>query len=100
MFQNTEMSAAISPFSWTQMIRAATVSRKRMMRVASALEAARLPYAVVGDHAVEFWVGRADPSAIRTSKDGGVGLVDESFIANLSPELRERLRMIFDTPEG
>jgi hypothetical protein len=29
-----------------------------------------------------------------------VGLVDRSFLEKLSPELRDRLQIIFDTPEG
>ena len=162
------------------MIHAATASHELMLRISGALEAARLPYAVAGDHAVEFWVGRADPAATRTSKDleilirrcdfvaveetlegAGdavhvvfasekvkedspaaspdiseseegdqfrvvtlealvrmklaafrdkdrthlrdlieVGLVDQSFFEKIPPELRSRLQMIFDTPEG
>jgi len=42
---------------------------KRLCRVASALDAAKIAYAVVGGNAVAAWVARADPSATRASKD-------------------------------
>ena len=162
------------------MVRGATKSRDVVLRVATVLSAANLPNAIAGDHAVEFWVGRADSAATRTSKDVEilirrsdvavvkeilgvdsdavkvvfasekvkedspaaspdiseseegdqfrvvtlealvkmklaafrdkdrthlrdlieVGLVDESFLERLPLELRSRLQMIFDTPEG
>ena len=42
---------------------------KRLKRVAAALEAAHIPYAVVGGNAVASWVARMDPSATRATKD-------------------------------
>jgi hypothetical protein len=41
---------------------------RRLRRVTAALDAARIPYAVVGDNAVAVWVARADPSATRATK--------------------------------
>ncbi|MCL4741821.1 MAG: nucleotidyltransferase family protein [Phycisphaerales bacterium] len=42
---------------------------RRLRRVAAALDAAGVPYAVVGGNAVAAWVGRVDPSATRATKD-------------------------------
>ena len=42
---------------------------KRLKRVAAALEAAHIPYAVIGGNAVASWVARMDPSATRATKD-------------------------------
>ncbi len=42
---------------------------KRLRRVTAALDAAGIPYAVVGGNAVATWVARVDPSATRATKD-------------------------------
>ncbi len=42
---------------------------QRLRRVTSALEAAGVPYAVVGGNAVAAWVGRVDQAATRATKD-------------------------------
>lgn len=42
---------------------------KRLRRVAAALDAADIGYAVIGGNAVAAWVARVDPSATRTTKD-------------------------------
>ena len=39
------------------------------MRAAAALDAARVPYAVVGGNAVAAWVSRADEAAVRNTRD-------------------------------
>lgn len=41
----------------------------RLRRAAAALDAARIPYAVVGGNAVAAWVGRVDQGATRATKD-------------------------------
>lgn len=43
--------------------------QQRLRRVASALDAAGIRYAVVGGNAVAAWVGRVDPGATRATKD-------------------------------
>jgi len=43
--------------------------RQRLLRAAGALEAARVPYAVVGGNAVAAWVSRVDESAVRNTRD-------------------------------
>lgn len=55
--------------TWERMIRAVEVVRERLSRAAAALEAAGVPFAVVGGHAVANWVSRVDPEAIRNTRD-------------------------------
>lgn len=43
--------------------------RDRLLRSTGALEAARIPYAVIGGNAVAAWVARVDDSLVRTTKD-------------------------------
>jgi hypothetical protein len=42
---------------------------RRLKLVSSALDAAGIPYAVVGGNAVAAWVARVDPAATRATKD-------------------------------
>jgi hypothetical protein len=50
--------------------------RDRLRSAVNTLEDAHVPYAVIGDNAVEAWVSRADESAVRTSQDVEI-LVDQ-----------------------
>lgn len=43
--------------------------QQRLRKVTTALDAAGVPYAVVGGNAVAAWVGRVDPGATRATKD-------------------------------
>lgn len=43
--------------------------RARLLRVTAALNAAGIPYAVIGGNAVAEWVGRVDDGAVRFTKD-------------------------------
>lgn len=42
---------------------------KRLRKVTAALDAANIPYAVIGGNAVATWVARVDPGATRATKD-------------------------------
>lgn len=42
---------------------------QRLRKVTAALDAAGIPYAVIGGNAVACWVGRVDPGATRATKD-------------------------------
>jgi hypothetical protein len=55
--------------SWERMERAVEKVRQRLLRAASALEQAGVPYAVVGGNAVAAWVSRVDESAVRNTQD-------------------------------
>ncbi|HMN40072.1 MAG TPA: hypothetical protein PKE29_04450 [Phycisphaerales bacterium] len=52
---------------------------QRLRRVTAALDAASVPYAVVGGNAVAAWVSTIDPAAARTTKDVDL-LVDRSQV--------------------
>jgi Uncharacterised nucleotidyltransferase len=52
-----------------RMVRAVEKVRDRMQRAAAALEAAGIPYAVVGGNAVAYWVARVDEAAVRNTQD-------------------------------
>lgn len=43
--------------------------KERLRRAVAALEAAGIPHAVWGGHAVAAWVARIDPAAVRTTVD-------------------------------
>ena len=61
--------AATVVSGWERSMLAAERVRERMRRAATALEAANVPYAVIGGHAVAEWVGRIDPAAVRNTQD-------------------------------
>jgi hypothetical protein len=55
--------------SWKRMSNAVENVRRRLLRAAQALEAARVPYAVAGGNAVAAWVSRVDETAVRNTQD-------------------------------
>ncbi len=52
-----------------RMVLAVEKVRERVKRAATALDAAGIPYAVVGGNAVAAWVSQVDPSAVRNTQD-------------------------------
>lgn len=64
-----EKMTMLHEVSWERMIRAVEKVRDRLLRAARALEAAGVPYAVVGGNAVAAWVSRVDESAVRNTRD-------------------------------
>jgi hypothetical protein len=60
---------ALQPHGWERSAVAAEQVRERLRRSVAALEAAGIPYAVIGGNAVAEWVGRADEAAVRTTQD-------------------------------
>lgn len=57
------------PVSWERMIRAVEKVRDRLNRAVSALDAAGVPYGVIGGNAVASWVSRVDETAVRNTQD-------------------------------
>ena len=55
--------------SWERMIRAVEKVRQRLLRAASTLEKAGIPYAVAGGNAVAAWVSRVDEAVVRNTQD-------------------------------
>jgi len=54
---------------WQRMERAVEKVRERLERTATVLEAAGIPYAIIGGNAVRAWVAQADEAAVRTTRD-------------------------------
>ena len=52
-----------------RMVRAVEKVRDRLTRATQALEAAHVPYAVVGGNAVAAWVATVDEAAVRNTQD-------------------------------
>jgi hypothetical protein len=52
-----------------RMERAVEKVRNRLLRATGALEAAQIPYAVIGGNAVMAWVEQVDESAVRATQD-------------------------------
>ncbi len=54
---------------WARIERAVEKVKDRLRRVSQALNAANIPYAVVGGNAVQFWVAQVDESVVRNTRD-------------------------------
>lgn len=59
----------LGEFSLERMVRAVEKVRERLLRAASALDKAGIPYAVTGGNAVAAWVSRIDEAAVRNTQD-------------------------------
>lgn len=57
---------------------------RRMKRIVSAFEKARVPYALVGGQAVALWVATIDPAAVRVTKDVDLLLSRDDLTAALA----------------
>jgi hypothetical protein len=84
--------------------RAVEKVRDRLLRSTAALEAAGVPYAVIGGNAVMAWVEQADESAVRFTQDVDLVLrredLDRAGEARYLAELAARLQQLIDTPDG
>ncbi len=54
---------------WQRIERAVEIVKDRLRRVTQALNAAEVPYAVIGGNAVQFWVAQVDESVVRNTRD-------------------------------
>lgn len=63
------MTRPLAAVSWDRMVTGVEKVRARLRRAVRALEAARVPYAVVGGNAVAAHVSRVDEAAVRTTRD-------------------------------
>jgi len=73
-----------------RMERAVERVRDRLLRSTAALEAAAVPYAVIGGNAVMAWVEQVDEAAVRFTQD-----VD---LSGVSPPPRSRHRHVSRRP--
>lgn len=55
--------------SLDRMVRAVEKVRERLIKVTTLLNAANIPYALVGGNAVAAWVSRVDEAAVRNTRD-------------------------------
>ena len=94
--------------SWERMIGAVEKVRERLRRAAAALEAARVPYAVVGGNAVAAWVSRVDETAVRNTQDVDI-LLRRSDLRSATVAMKEAgflsrhvagMDMFLDGPEA
>jgi hypothetical protein len=93
---------------WDRMERAVERVNARLRRTVGILEAAGVPYAVVGGHAVRAWVAQVDEAALRTTQDVDilVRMADYPALraAMLAGGFHERetigLSMFTETPDG
>ena len=82
--------------------------QQRLDRTAKTLEAARIPYALIGGNAVRAWVAQADEAAVRTTRDVDILLRRKDLPAaievmrNAGFIYRESagLRMFLDGPDA
>jgi len=71
----------LGPVSWERMVRAVEAVRERLNRAAAVLEAASVPYAVIGGNAVAAWVSKIDQAAVRNTRDVDILLRRADFDA-------------------
>ena len=65
----TAPTLTLGPFDLERVFRAVDKITERLNRAATALDAAGIPYAVIGGNAVANWVSRVDESLTRFTKD-------------------------------
>ena len=57
------------PDTLERMVKAVEKVRERLLRSTAALEAAGIPYSVIGGNAVAAWVSQVDEGAVRNTRD-------------------------------
>jgi hypothetical protein len=73
------MALPLGPFSFDRVVEAVEAVHQRLLRAAGALDAAGVPYAIIGGNAVAVWVGRVDRAAIRNTQDVNILLRRSDF---------------------
>ena len=78
------MAQTYGDISWERMTRAVEKVRERLQRTVRILEAAGVPYAIAGGHAVAAWVSRVDEAAVRNTQDVDVLIRRDDLPAAIS----------------
>ncbi len=73
------MGIELGDFSLERAGRAVEKVRDRLARAVARLEAAGVPYAVAGGHAVAAWVSRVDEAAVRNTRDVDILIRRDDF---------------------
>ena len=63
------MAVPLGEFSFERVVEAVAKVKRRLIRATEALEAAGVPYAVAGGHAVAVWVERRGEGGVRNTPD-------------------------------
>ncbi|MBM3968088.1 MAG: hypothetical protein FJ308_23975, partial [Planctomycetes bacterium] len=71
---------------WDRIERAVEKVKDRLRRVTRALNAADIPYAVIGGNAVQHWVSQVDESVVRNTQDVDI-ILNESDLERAIPVL-------------
>jgi len=93
---------------WNRMERAVERVNERLRKTVTILENAKVPYAVVGGHAVRAWVAQVDEAAVRTTRDVDIlvrprdlpHLIEAMNQAGFHHRLTAGLNMFVEDPEG
>jgi hypothetical protein len=72
---------------WNRMERAVEKVNDRLRKTVRILEDAKVPYAVVGGHAVRAWVAQVDEAALRTTRDVDILVRPQDFPALMNAML-------------
>src|SRR5208337_3456412 len=80
----SEPDLTVGEVSLERMVRAVEKVRIRLLRAATALEQAKVPYAVVGGNAVAAWVSRVDEAAVRNTQDVAILIRRDDLPAAIS----------------
>jgi hypothetical protein len=93
---------------WRRMERAVEKVNERLRKTVRVLEEARVPYAVIGGHAVRAWVAQVDEAAQRTTRDVDIlvrptdlpALITAMTAAGYYHRNTGGLDMFVETPDG
>ena len=66
---------------WARMERAVEKVNERLRKTVRSLEDAKVPYAVIGGHAVRAWLAQVDEAALRTTRDVNILVRPEDLTA-------------------
>jgi hypothetical protein len=93
---------------WNRMERAVEKVNERLRKTVRILEAAKVPYAVIGGHAVRAWVAQVDEAALRTTQDVNIlvrpadlpALIDAMTAAGFHHRNTSGLDMFVEHPDA
>ena len=83
---------------WDRIERAVEKVKDRLRRVTRALNAADIPYAVIGGNAVQHWVAQVDESVVRNTQDVDI-ILNECDLERAIPVL-EKAGFLFHRAAG
>ncbi|MDX1963702.1 MAG: hypothetical protein SFX18_11150 [Pirellulales bacterium] len=62
------------------------IVKDRLHRVTNSPHAAQIPYAMIGDHAVQHWVAQVDEAVVRNTRDVDI-ILNRADLARAAAEL-------------